>query len=100
LVFEQNANFFAENCQKSPKIVTITSTPAITKVFHLQFGHTDVVRTLLQYGSSVLEHNEVKRPGVDVTNDQNIAAIGGGSVASKNVLLMKKLYILHQIERM
>jgi hypothetical protein len=27
LVFEKNANFFAENCQKSPKIVIITSTP-------------------------------------------------------------------------
>jgi hypothetical protein len=28
LVFEKNANFFAENCQKSPKIVIITLTPA------------------------------------------------------------------------
>jgi hypothetical protein len=27
LVFEKNANFFAENCQKSQKIVVITSTP-------------------------------------------------------------------------
>jgi hypothetical protein len=27
LVFEKNANFFAENCQKLPKIVIITSTP-------------------------------------------------------------------------
>jgi hypothetical protein len=27
LVFEKNANFFAENWQKSPKIVIITSTP-------------------------------------------------------------------------
>jgi hypothetical protein len=27
LVFENNANFFAENCQKSQKIVIITSTP-------------------------------------------------------------------------
>jgi hypothetical protein len=27
LVFEKNANFIAENCQKSPKIVIITSTP-------------------------------------------------------------------------
>jgi purine nucleoside permease len=27
LVFETNANFFAENCRKSPKIVIITSTP-------------------------------------------------------------------------
>jgi hypothetical protein len=26
LVFEKNANFFAENCQKSQKIVIITST--------------------------------------------------------------------------
>jgi hypothetical protein len=27
LIFEKNANFFAENCQKSQKIVIITSTP-------------------------------------------------------------------------
>jgi hypothetical protein len=27
MVFEENANFFAENWQKSPKIVIITSTP-------------------------------------------------------------------------
>jgi hypothetical protein len=27
LVFEKNANFFAENCQKSQKIVIITLTP-------------------------------------------------------------------------
>jgi hypothetical protein len=27
LVFEKNANFFAQNCQKSQKIVIITSTP-------------------------------------------------------------------------
>jgi hypothetical protein len=27
LVFEKSSNFFAENCQKSQKIVTITSTP-------------------------------------------------------------------------
>jgi hypothetical protein len=27
LVFEKNAIFFAENCQKSPKIVIVTSTP-------------------------------------------------------------------------
>jgi hypothetical protein len=29
LVFEKNANFFAKNCQKSQKIVIITSTPGI-----------------------------------------------------------------------
>jgi hypothetical protein len=27
LVFEKNANYFAENCRKSQKIVIITSTP-------------------------------------------------------------------------
>jgi hypothetical protein len=30
LVFEKNANFFAENCQKSQKIVIIASTPCHT----------------------------------------------------------------------
>jgi hypothetical protein len=29
LVFEKNANFFAENWQKSQKIVIITSTPGL-----------------------------------------------------------------------
>jgi hypothetical protein len=29
LVFEKNANFFAENWQKSQKIVIITSTPVL-----------------------------------------------------------------------
>jgi hypothetical protein len=28
LVYEKNANFFAENCRKSPKVAIITSTPA------------------------------------------------------------------------
>jgi hypothetical protein len=31
LVFEKNADFFAENCQKSQKIVIITSVPGIKK---------------------------------------------------------------------
>jgi hypothetical protein len=31
LVFEKSANFFAENCQKSPEIVIITSTPGFWK---------------------------------------------------------------------
>jgi hypothetical protein len=31
LVFEKNANFFAENCLKSQKIVIITSTPGAPK---------------------------------------------------------------------
>jgi hypothetical protein len=30
LVFEKNANFFVENCQKSQKIVIITSTPGLS----------------------------------------------------------------------
>jgi hypothetical protein len=30
-LWEKNANFFAENCQKSPKIVIITSTPGATE---------------------------------------------------------------------
>jgi hypothetical protein len=34
LVFEKNANFFAENCRKSQKIVIITSTPVLSTGFH------------------------------------------------------------------
>jgi hypothetical protein len=40
LVFEKNANFFAENCQKSQKIVIITSTPGQTDYFDLIFFQT------------------------------------------------------------
>jgi hypothetical protein len=29
MVFEKNANYFAENCRKSQKILVITSTPPI-----------------------------------------------------------------------
>jgi hypothetical protein len=32
LVFEKNANFFAKNCQKSQKIVIITSVPDWAKI--------------------------------------------------------------------
>jgi hypothetical protein len=33
LVFEKNANFFAENCQNSQKIVIITSIPGcVTRI--------------------------------------------------------------------
>jgi hypothetical protein len=41
LVFDKNANFFAENCQKSQKIVIITSTPAANRqqVSELSFVH-------------------------------------------------------------
>jgi hypothetical protein len=34
LVFEKNANFFAEKCQKSQKIVIITSTPGCERDDH------------------------------------------------------------------
>jgi hypothetical protein len=33
LVFVKNANFFAENCQKSQKIVIITSTPGLDSFY-------------------------------------------------------------------
>jgi hypothetical protein len=35
LVFEKNANFFAEYCQKSQKIVIITSTPGLQLQAHM-----------------------------------------------------------------
>jgi hypothetical protein len=38
LVFEKNANFFAENCRKSQKIVIITSTPGSTSHTHLSLA--------------------------------------------------------------
>jgi hypothetical protein len=37
LVFEKNAKFFAENWQKSQKIVIITSTPARTQRLNYTF---------------------------------------------------------------
>jgi hypothetical protein len=46
LVFEKNANFFAKNCRKSQKIVTITLTPddfvkkCATSVIFQIFAHS------------------------------------------------------------
>jgi hypothetical protein len=42
LVFEKNANFFAENCHKSPKIVIITSIPDSQKSKIKCYAKTDV----------------------------------------------------------
>jgi hypothetical protein len=39
LVFEKNANFFAENCRKSPKILIITSTPAANVIKYFFESH-------------------------------------------------------------
>jgi hypothetical protein len=41
LVFEKNANFFAENCQKSQKIVIITSTPGGVRSIWSKAGKDD-----------------------------------------------------------
>jgi hypothetical protein len=38
LVFEKNANFFAENWEKSQKIVIITSTLAITTLVNYYYN--------------------------------------------------------------
>jgi hypothetical protein len=47
LVFEKNANFFAENCQKSQKIVIITSTPgANVMIFEVFFAEIVFLRQL------------------------------------------------------
>jgi hypothetical protein len=35
IVFERNANFFAENCQKSQKIVIITSVPGMRRSIYM-----------------------------------------------------------------
>jgi hypothetical protein len=37
IVFEKSANFYAENCQKSKKIVIITSTPDFAKYWEIDF---------------------------------------------------------------
>jgi hypothetical protein len=43
LVFEKNANFVAENCRKSQKIVIITSTPEHwKKLFKINFFAKDI----------------------------------------------------------
>jgi hypothetical protein len=49
LVFEKNANFFAENCRKSQKIGIITSTPGERcRLIHLKCFSNFVVRLFLQ----------------------------------------------------
>jgi hypothetical protein len=74
LVFEKNANFFAENCRKSPKIVIITSTPGhpdIDQVLKISFFRRKNPRTLSKPKSARrttaapgLQKGE--KPGVDV----------------------------------
>jgi predicted dinucleotide-binding enzyme len=44
LVFEKNANFFAENCQKLQKIVIITSTPDSTTTTTALYRYSRVER--------------------------------------------------------
>jgi hypothetical protein len=51
LVFEKNANFFAENCRKSQKIVIITSTDPgwLEQVFRLSCSSVKVGRWWLKF---------------------------------------------------
>jgi hypothetical protein len=56
LVFEKNANFFAENCRKSQKIVIITSTPDLylgvapdIKKGHIWLLHVTLMAALNQH---------------------------------------------------
>jgi hypothetical protein len=41
LVFDKNANFFAENCEKSQKIVIITSTPGANPTYDRELQRHD-----------------------------------------------------------
>jgi hypothetical protein len=50
LIFEKNANFFAENCRKSPKIVIITSTPD-HRLFFFSSQIPGIREALLQHSS-------------------------------------------------
>jgi uncharacterized membrane protein YhaH (DUF805 family) len=57
LVFEKNANFFAENCQKSPKIVIITSVPVcivITHYSNFTLGNKPIKRINTQWSINCL----------------------------------------------
>jgi hypothetical protein len=47
LVFEKNANFFAENWQKSQKIVIITSTPGRRQTLVHTYTHTNLVECMI-----------------------------------------------------
>jgi hypothetical protein len=54
LVFKKNANFFAENCRKSPKIVIITSAPGWANFRNLVDRlHRTIFRKIGTYMSSI-----------------------------------------------
>jgi hypothetical protein len=53
LFFDKNANFFAENCQKSQKIVIITSTPGF-----LWFTSIRVFTLILLRNASLIEEGD------------------------------------------
>jgi hypothetical protein len=67
LVFEKNAIFFAENSQKSPKIVIITSTPGVnfTNHFRPKFW-VQHFHKIKKWGRKKLCFIKVKTPGVNV----------------------------------
>jgi hypothetical protein len=76
LVRENSANFFAENCQKSPKIVIITSTPArkswkerISKLGPIataseasMYSSSAEVQTLKEILTKILKFGEILNP--------------------------------------
>jgi hypothetical protein len=59
LVFDKNANFFAENCQKSLKIVIITSVLGLTREGINKYFDLLFLRSQLNLGSSMLSTSEI-----------------------------------------
>jgi hypothetical protein len=50
LVYEKNTNFFAENCQKSQKIVIITSTPGANPVGAVEYSNVKInIRNIILF---------------------------------------------------
>jgi hypothetical protein len=63
LVFEKNANFFAENRQKSQKIVFITSVPDFGPRLPTNFGHAAGLLEWNGFEGCKSRGGEVKKSG-------------------------------------
>jgi hypothetical protein len=75
LVFEKNANFFAENWQKSQKIFIITSTPDWDVVYYFFFLKITQVAHILG-----LPFNTVKCNSFDLSGGQQIMTGSHGDI--------------------
>jgi hypothetical protein len=81
LDFEKNANFIAENCQKSQKIVIITSTPVQDNYgnIHANIHATNSLSRLIRVGYRCSKTSAIRRDSSLWVVRSNPARVQGGS---------------------